>query len=117
MHPIPGLLQLNRDRLTNSSTKITHYSRLSQKPMVTPSQVAEMIQTGLPDAKLKVEDLRGGDHYQVRVVSAAFEGKSRVQQHQLVYGALKQAMASEAIHALALETLTPAEWEAKNQVA
>ncbi|MCY7383916.1 MAG: BolA family protein [Microcoleus sp.] len=86
--------------------------------MVTPSQVAEMIQTGLPDAKLKIDDLNGGgDHYQVRVVSAAFEGKSRVQQHQLVYGALKQAMASEAIHALALETLTPAEWEAKNQVA
>ncbi|WP_373537399.1 BolA family protein [Microcoleus sp.] len=86
--------------------------------MVTPSQVAEMIQTGLPDAKLKIDDLNGGgDHYQVRVVSAAFEGKSRVQQHQLVYGALKQAMASEAIHALALETLTPAEWEAKSPVA
>jgi len=86
--------------------------------MVTPSQVAEMIQTGLPDAKLKVDDLNGGgDHYQVRVVSAAFEGKSRVQQHQLVYGALKQAMASEAIHALALETLTPAEWAAKSPVA
>ncbi|MCW6048515.1 BolA family transcriptional regulator [Microcoleus sp. A2-C5] len=86
--------------------------------MVTPSQVAEMIQTGLPDAKLKIDDLNGGgDHYQVRVVSAAFEGKSRVQQHQLVYGALKQAMASEAIHALALETLTPAEWAAKSPVA
>ncbi|MEG3975578.1 BolA family transcriptional regulator [Microcoleus sp. herbarium8] len=86
--------------------------------MVTPSQVAEMIQTGLPDAKLKIDDLNGGgDHYQVRVVSAAFEGKSRVQQHQLVYGALKQAMASEAIHALALETLTPAEWAAKSPAA
>ena len=86
--------------------------------MVTPSQVAEMIQTGLPDAKLKIDDLNGGgDHYQVRVVSAAFEGKSRVQQHQLVYGALKQAMASEAIHGLALETLTPAEWAAKSPVA
>jgi stress-induced morphogen len=86
--------------------------------MVTPSQVAEMIQTGLPDAKLKIDDLNGGgDHYQVRVVSAAFEGKSRVQQHQLVYGALKQAMATEAIHALALETLTPAEWAAKSPVA
>ncbi|MCZ0898916.1 BolA family transcriptional regulator [Microcoleus sp. AT3-A2] len=86
--------------------------------MVTPSQVAEMIKAGLPDAKIQVEDLTGGgDHYQARVVSAAFEGKSRVQQHQLVYGALKQAMASEAIHALGLETLTPAEWEAKSQVA
>ena len=86
--------------------------------MVTPSQVAEMIQTGLPDAKVKVDDLTGGgDHYQARVVSAAFEGKSRVQQHQLVYGALKQAMASEAIHALALQTFTPQEWEAQSQVA
>jgi acid stress-induced BolA-like protein IbaG/YrbA len=86
--------------------------------MVTPSQVAEMIQTGLPDAKVKVDDLTGGgDHYQARVVSAAFEGKNRVQQHQLVYGALKQAMASEAIHALALQTFTPQEWEAQSQVA
>ncbi|MFB8797499.1 MAG: BolA family transcriptional regulator [Microcoleus sp.] len=86
--------------------------------MVTPSQVAEMIQTGLPDAKVKVDDLTGGgDHYQARVVSSAFEGKSRVQQHQLVYGTLKQAMASEAIHALALQTFTPTEWEAQSQVA
>jgi acid stress-induced BolA-like protein IbaG/YrbA len=86
--------------------------------MVTPSQVAEMIQTGLPDAKVKVDDLTGGgDHYQARVVSSAFEGKSRVQQHQLVYGTLKQAMASEAIHALALQTFTPVEWEAQSQVA
>jgi acid stress-induced BolA-like protein IbaG/YrbA len=86
--------------------------------MVTPSLVAEMIQTGLPDAKVQVDDLTGGgDHYQARVVSAAFEGKSRVQQHQLVYGALKQAMATEAIHALGLQTFTPAEWEAQSQVA
>jgi acid stress-induced BolA-like protein IbaG/YrbA len=86
--------------------------------MVTPSQVAEMIQTGLPDAKVQVDDLTGGgDHYQARVVSSAFEGKSRVQQHQLVYGTLKQAMATEAIHALALQTFTPTEWEAQSQVA
>lgn len=86
--------------------------------MVTPSLVAEMIKAELPDAKVQVDDLTGGgDHYQARVVSAAFEGKSRVKQHQLVYGALKQAMASEAIHALALETLTPAEWAAKSEVA
>ena len=86
--------------------------------MVTPSLVAEMIKAELPDAKVQVDDLTGGgDHYQAIVVSAEFEGKSRVKQHQLVYGALKQAMASEAIHALALETLTPAEWAAKSEVA
>jgi acid stress-induced BolA-like protein IbaG/YrbA len=86
--------------------------------MVTPSQVTEMIKIGLPDAEVQVDDLTGGgDHYQARVVSAAFEGKSRVQQHQLIYGALKQAMATEAIHALALQTFTPAEWEAQSQIA
>ncbi|NJK75244.1 MAG: BolA family transcriptional regulator [Microcoleus sp. SU_5_6] len=86
--------------------------------MVTPSQVIEMIQGGLPDARVQVDDLTGGgDHYQAIVVSAAFEGKTRVKQHQLVYGALQQAMATEEIHALALQTFTPAEWEAKTQAA
>ncbi|MCU0545225.1 MAG: BolA family transcriptional regulator [Oscillatoriaceae cyanobacterium Prado104] len=86
--------------------------------MVTPSQVIEMIQGGLPDARVQIDDLTGGgDHYQAIVVSAEFEGKSRVKQHQLVYGALKQAMDTEAIHALALQTFTPEEWAAKSQVA
>jgi uncharacterized surface protein with fasciclin (FAS1) repeats len=49
-----------------------------------------------------------GDHLQVKVVSSAFAGCSRVQQHQLVYRALRQELASEAIHALALQTTTPA---------
>jgi len=55
-----------------------------------------------------VEDLTGGgDHLQVTVVSSAFAGLSRVKQHQLVYGALRSELASEAIHALALQTSTP----------
>uniref|UniRef100_UPI0037D9BD23 BolA/IbaG family iron-sulfur metabolism protein n=1 Tax=Vulcanococcus sp. TaxID=2856995 RepID=UPI0037D9BD23 len=49
----------------------------------------------------------GGDHLQVKVVSTAFDGLSRVKQHQLVYGALRSELASEAIHALALQTSTP----------
>jgi stress-induced morphogen len=77
--------------------------------MVQPDQVKQAIQSALPDATVEVEDLTGGgDHLQVKVVSSAFEGRSRVQQHQLVYRALRQELASEAIHALALQTTTPA---------
>ena len=61
-----------------------------------------------PDAKVTIEDLRGdGDHYAAYVVSAEFEGKSRVQQHQMVYASLKGRMGNE-LHALALQTATPA---------
>ncbi|PSF38002.1 BolA family transcriptional regulator [Aphanothece hegewaldii CCALA 016] len=71
-----------------------------------------MIQTQLPDAEVMVRDLTGGgDHLEAIVISAAFEGKTRVKQHQMVYGALQDAMASEAIHALALKTFTPLAWE------
>jgi stress-induced morphogen len=76
--------------------------------MVHPDQVREAISRALPDAAVEVEDLTGGgDHLQVRVVSGAFTGLSRVRQHQLVYGALRDELASEAIHALALQTSTP----------
>lgn len=84
--------------------------------MISPAQVETMIKAGLPDAHVQVQDLTGGgDHYQATVVSAEFEGKRRVQQHQLVYKALQEAMSTEAIHALALNTYTPAEWEATKQ--
>ena len=77
--------------------------------MVHPDQVRSAITQALPDATVDVEDLTGGgDHLQVKVVSSAFSGLSRVKQHQLVYGALRQELASEAIHALALQTSTPA---------
>ncbi|WP_353931381.1 BolA family transcriptional regulator [Okeanomitos corallinicola TIOX110] len=76
--------------------------------MVTPQQVEEMIKAKLPDAQIEVQDLTGGgDHYQVTVVSSQFAGKGLVKQHQLVYGALQEAMSTEAIHALALKTSTP----------
>lgn len=78
--------------------------------MVSPEQVEAMIKAGLPDAEVQVQDLTGGgDHYQVVVVSTKFEGKRLVQRHQLVYGALQQAMSSEAIHALSMQTYTPEE--------
>ena len=69
--------------------------------------IEQMIRDALPDAKVLIEDLRGdGDHYSAMVVSAAFEGKSRVQQHQIVYAALGGRMGGE-LHALALQTATP----------
>jgi acid stress-induced BolA-like protein IbaG/YrbA len=81
--------------------------------MISPDQVEAMIKAELPDAQVQVQDLTGGgDHYQVTVVSSAFAGKGLVQQHQLVYGAVRQAMSSEAIHALALKTYTPETWSA-----
>ena len=78
--------------------------------MISPDQVEAMIKAGLPDAEVAVQDLTGGgDHYQVAVVSGAFEGLSLVKRHQLVYKAVNSAMSAEAIHALSLETNTPSE--------
>jgi stress-induced morphogen len=69
--------------------------------------IERLIRDGLPDAKVTIEDLRGdGDHYAAHVVSAAFKGKSRVQQHQMVYQALRGRMGNE-LHALALQTSAP----------
>ncbi|HXQ68739.1 MAG TPA: BolA family transcriptional regulator [Alphaproteobacteria bacterium] len=75
-------------------------------PMVA-SEIERLIKEALPDATVTIEDLRGdGDHYAAHVVSAAFKGKTRVQQHQLVYQALRGRMGSE-LHALALQTSAP----------
>jgi stress-induced morphogen len=66
------------------------------------------LRESFPDAEIKIDDLAGdGDHYKARIVSAAFQGLSRVRQHQLVYAALKGRMGGE-LHALALETAAPA---------
>lgn len=70
-------------------------------------EIESMIREALPDAEVRIEDLRGdGDHYAAYVVSPSFEGKSRVQQHQLVYAALKGKMGGD-LHALALQTSAP----------
>ena len=69
--------------------------------------IERLIKESLPDAQVTIEDLRGdGDHYAAQVVSAAFRGKTRVQQHQMVYQALRGRMGSE-LHALALQTAAP----------
>jgi stress-induced morphogen len=80
--------------------------------MISSQEVEAMIKAQMPDAIIEVQDLTGGgDHYQVTVVSSQFAGKGLVKQHQLVYGALQQAMSTEAIHALALKTYTPETWK------
>ena len=68
------------------------------------TQIEQLIREALPDAKVEIQDLAGdGDHYSATVVSSAFRGKSRVQQHQMVYSALKGRMGGE-LHALKLQT-------------
>ena len=69
--------------------------------------IEQHIKEALPDAEVLINDLRGdGDHYAALVKSAAFRGKTRVQQHQMVYAALKGKMGGE-LHALALQTAVP----------
>ena len=75
--------------------------------MITKAKVESLITNKLPDSKVIVENLKGNDHLQVTVTSSMFNGLSLVKQHQLVYSALKEELASEAIHALALKTETP----------
>jgi acid stress-induced BolA-like protein IbaG/YrbA len=77
--------------------------------MVTPESIKIGIEAGL--ACERVEVMGDGQHFQAQIVSTAFEGKSRVQRHQLVYKALGDRMREE-IHALSMQTLTPE--EAKN---
>ena len=70
-------------------------------------EIERRIKAAIPDATIEIRDLAGdGDHYAATVVSAAFKGKSRVQQHQLVYQALKGQMGG-VLHALALQTAAP----------
>lgn len=70
-------------------------------------EIERRIKVALPDANVEIRDLAGdGDHYAATVISEAFRGKSRVQQHQLVYAALQGDMGG-ALHALALQTSVP----------
>ena len=71
-------------------------------------QIETLIKAAFPDAVVEIQDLAGdGDHYAATITAAAFRGKSRVQQHQMVYAALKGRMGGE-LHALALTTQVPA---------
>ena len=71
------------------------------------SEIEALIKAALPDASVNIEDLAGdGDHYAATIVSEQFRGKSRVQQHQIVYAALSGKMGGD-LHALALQTSAP----------
>ena len=74
----------------------------------TPEEVAELVRQGIPGAEVNVRLFSGHDHFEMEVVSAAFKGKSRIAQHQMVYATLGDKM-KEAIHALALKTSIPKE--------
>lgn len=75
--------------------------------MTTPESIRKGIESGLDCTHVEVDG--DGQHFQAVIVSTAFAGKSRVQRHQLVYGALGERMREE-IHALSMRTLTPDEW-------
>jgi acid stress-induced BolA-like protein IbaG/YrbA len=76
--------------------------------MVTPDSIKQGIEAGI--ACEHVEVAGDGQHFQAVIVSAAFEGRSRVQRHQMVYAALGERMREE-IHALSMKTLTAQEWQ------
>ena len=77
--------------------------------MVTTDSIKHGIEAGI--ACEHVEVVGDGQHFQALIVSEAFQGRNRVQRHQLVYAALGERMREE-IHALSMRTLTPAEWKA-----
>jgi stress-induced morphogen len=71
------------------------------------SEIERLIKAHVPDAQVTIRDLAGdGDHYAATVIAESFRGKTRVQQHQLVYEALKAEMGGK-LHALALQTGIP----------
>ncbi|MFT6406903.1 MAG: acid stress-induced BolA-like protein IbaG/YrbA [Arenicella sp.] len=74
--------------------------------MVTPEQLKNWIESGFDGAQVAVEG--DGHHFEATIVAAEFDGKSRIQRHQLVYAALGDKMKAE-VHALSMKTLTPAE--------
>ncbi len=79
-----------------------------------PAEIQNKIETALVGSQAKVTDLTGtADHYQVTVISPAFEGKSMIDQHRMVKGVFEKDIASGEVHALSLKTFTPAQWAAK----
>lgn len=79
---------------------------------MSPHELTSLLQATFPGSRVEVQDYTGtGDHFQAVVVSAEFVGLSRVQQHQKVYAALQAYLDDGRIHALALKTYTPEQWQ------
>ncbi len=80
--------------------------------MLEPEAIRKRIVDALPGSEVEVRDLTGtGDHFEARIVSAAFAGKPMVEQHQLVYRPLQSWLKTGELHALALKTFTPEQWK------
>ena len=80
--------------------------------MITAEEIKATLSQALPISLVETQDLTGGgDHWQLIVVSPAFEGKGLIDQHRLVNEALKVPMDDQRIHALSLKTFSPAQWE------
>ncbi len=79
-----------------------------------PAVIKNLLSTYFTDGKIEVNDLTGGgDHFQALVITPAFQGKTLVERHQMVYAALGDLLRQE-IHALALQTYTPEQWEQRS---
>jgi len=80
--------------------------------MITSEEIKQIVGKALPVELIETQDLTGGgDHWQLIIVSPAFEGKGLLDQHRMVNEALKEQMADQRIHALALKTYSPVQWE------
>jgi len=80
--------------------------------MVSAEQIKQWIESGMPGSRVEIDG--DGRHFQAMILSEGFAGKTRIQQHQMVYDALGDKMKAE-IHALSLRTLTPEQWEQQSR--
>jgi acid stress-induced BolA-like protein IbaG/YrbA len=82
--------------------------------MLDPEHIRQRVLQALPGSEIHVRDSTGtGDHFEADVISPAFTGKTMVQQHKLVYAAVKEWLDTGELHALALKTYTPEQWQKK----
>lgn len=82
---------------------------------MTAREIEKRIAVGLPQSRVEVRDTTGGgDHFEVLVISPEFSGKTMLERHRMVYSILGDAMKAE-VHALALRTLNPEEWERRSR--